>query len=193
MIEAYLQSLRSGLKGLPEAEIEDILRELRGHLLEQAEQWGEAGAVATMGPPDELARLYLAERIADRVEQDRSPVPVLKAIVALVRLGLDALRGLLASLTGYALGTFLILLAVLKLFFPQRIGLWLIGNPAGGFFFTYRPTQASLEREMLGWWFVPIALVAGSLLLFLAWRHSLKVVRRLGRARAELMAEGGTK
>ena len=187
MIEAYLQSLRSGLEGLPEEEMQDIISELRGHLLEQAEQWSEEGAVAAMGPPEELARLYLAERIAGRVERDRSPVRVLRATAELAGLGMGALRSLLASSTGYALGAVLILLAVLKIFIPDRIGVWRIDNQIGRAPFSYHPVPASLGQEVLGWWFVPIGLLLGGVLLFLAWRHSLAAVRRLGRARADLM------
>lgn len=190
MIEAYLQSLRSGLKALPEAEVADILSELRGHLLEQADIWGEAGAVAAMGPPDELARLYLAERIAGRAERARSPFPLLKATAELAGLGLGALRSLLASSTGYALGLALIFLALLKPVVPDRIGVWRIDDRIGRAPFSYHPVPPSVGQEILGWWFVPIALVLGGLLLFLAWRHSLAAVRRPGRARAEMMARG---
>lgn len=190
MIEDYLRAVQAGLSGLPEAEVAEISAELRSHLLEQAERLGEAGAVAAMGPPDELARLYLAERIAERVEQDRSPLPVLKAAVQLAGLGLGAMRSLLVSLAACALGAFLLLHAALKPFMPERIGLWFVEDPFGHFSFAYRRTAGAPGQEVLGWWIVPLWLLIGGMLLAFAWRNSLAAVRRLGRARAEAMAGG---
>ena len=188
MIERYLRSVRSGLRGVPEPEIEDILAELRGHLLEQAEHEGEVPAVAAMGPPDELARLYLAERIAERVERDRSPVPVFKAAVQIAGLGLGAMRSLFVSAGATALGIFLLVHAAMKPFMPERIGLFLVEDPFRHFSLAYRQPSGSPGHEMLGWWIVPLWLLGAAMLLAFAWRNSLAAIRRLGRARSEIMA-----
>ena len=73
------------------------------------------------------------------------------------------------TLFGYVMGGGFLLLAVLKPLFPERTGLWV--GP-GVFDFSFRmgllPNYPSASvHEVLGWWFIPVCLVLGSLIVAL--------------------------
>ena len=66
-IDAYLLQLRECLGELPPEEVTDILREIRGHILERAEANGElteerlVAILKSLGRPEEIAPLYQAD------------------------------------------------------------------------------------------------------------------------------------
>ena len=66
MVDSYLERVRTALHGLPERQIEDILRELRAHAIELAEGKGIDVALTSLGDPVELATV-----VASAVEGSR--------------------------------------------------------------------------------------------------------------------------
>ncbi len=62
--ERYLARVRVALRGLPEREIDDILRELRSHVdeLAEKEESGVDAALQSLGDPFYLAQKYRSER-----------------------------------------------------------------------------------------------------------------------------------
>ena len=60
-IDGYLSRVRAALRGLPEGEIDDILRELRSHVNDLAEGQGVDAALRSLGDPVDLAKTYRAE------------------------------------------------------------------------------------------------------------------------------------
>ncbi len=60
-IESYLDRVRTVLHGMPERQIDDIMRELRAHAIELAEGKGIEAAFASLGDPVDLAKAYQAE------------------------------------------------------------------------------------------------------------------------------------
>ncbi len=72
-VQRYLQSVRSGLRGLPKADIEDTVEEIRTHLFEEIGERGDAAAVlADFGDAAEVASEIVERRL--RPEEGR-PVP----------------------------------------------------------------------------------------------------------------------
>ena len=122
-IEAYLRSVRRGLRTLPEGQRQEILEELRSHLVEQSARRGEEAAVMAMGPPHEIAGLFLTERVAKKVYEDRTPWSVLAASYRLAPFSLNGLLTLLFSLIGYVCSLFFLLVALFK---PQAWGWWVL-------------------------------------------------------------------
>ena len=190
-LDIYLRQVRHGLHGLPEDEAKEIVDELRSHALDRA---GGAltpasvdATIAALGSARELSGLYLAERMAERVEARRSPWLILQTVWRLAGLSLGAFCALILSFVGYAFGASLLLTAALKPFLPKNDGLWYEQRPSGAtlsFSITNHPTG----QELMGWWIIPFGLICGAIVLWCTWRYGLWSVRRLGRARAAIFA-----
>ncbi len=193
-IEAYLDRLRRNLRGLSREEIREIVEELRSHILDKASANGavtSAGvdaALAALGNPEELASQYVTDAMLARAEVTRSPVRVLKSLFRWASLSIAGFFVLLGSIVGYFFGGALMWCAILKAFHPQSTGLWKIPDGSGDFEISLRLGLSSAPpaggHEMLGWWIVPIGLVAGCGLVMLTTRFALWCVRQYRRSRA---------
>ncbi|HWE46621.1 MAG TPA: hypothetical protein VG407_11395 [Caulobacteraceae bacterium] len=192
-LDAYLRQVRHGLRGLPDAEATEIVEELRSHALDRAggALSGQSvdATIAGLGPARELAGMYLAERMAERVEVSRSPLLILKTVWRLAGLSLRACTVFIVSLIGYLLAASFFIIALAKPFLPKRTGLW-IWNERGDWDFSLG-IQWPHGHELLGWWIIPICLALSMLCLYLTWRFGLTTVRRLGRSRSDTLATRG--
>jgi hypothetical protein len=98
----------------------------------------------------------------------------------------------LIALLGYAAGVGFLVLALLKPIFPDRTGLWV--GP-GVFEFTFRigmrPSYYTASvHEVLGWWFLPVCLIIGSLSL-LATTKAIQLLTRRFRWRVPAVMQNG--
>lgn len=199
-IDAYLAALRRHLRELMEADANDIVEEIRAHILDKtAEMPGEASdpaqssattrvsaetlaaTLAALGTPEELASRYRTEELLKRAQPAASPGLILLRQTAL---GLVALIVGLVSAVGYCLGGGLVMFALFKLLWPRGTGLWaertadrwnaslLFGN------------QPRPGHELLGWWLIPIGLLLGGGLLYLTFRFCIWSLRKFWRPRA---------
>lgn len=125
-IESYLAQVRIALRGLPEREIDDILRELRSHVIELAEEQGgnATAALQSLGDPLDLAMTYRSENQVTRAECSNSPFVILQGLrhTSSNRGGRVLVTAL--YLFGYANVVTLWAAAVDKLLDPSRTGLW---------------------------------------------------------------------
>jgi hypothetical protein len=193
-IDDYLNRLRGGLRDLRPQEIREIVEELRSHILDKAAVDGEvttAGvgpALAALGSPEELASQYVTDAVLARAEVSRSPVGILRSLFRWASLSIAGFFVLLGSIAGYFVGGAFMWCAVLKAFHPQTTGLWKIPDGSGDFEISLRLGLSSAPpvggHEMLGWWIVPIGLVAGCGLVMLTTRFALWCVRQYRRSRA---------
>jgi hypothetical protein len=187
-IESYLRRLEASLRGLPAEQVEDIVREIRSHLLESA---GSGGArltetLARLGDPEVLGGAYRMDDLALRAQSSRSPLLLLRLVMHWGTRSLEGLGALVVAFLGY--GTALIGLgcALVKPFMPDRVGLWVQRVPPDDWSFqlgrvSVAPTDA---REVLGWYIVPVGLLVGALALTATSRYLLAKVRKLRRARS---------
>lgn len=171
MTDPYFAALRQALRTLPTAEVEEIVSEVAAHIEERAETLGTDAAMRAFGDPQDIARLYLAQR----------PAGVSRAwswrARRVVGCGARGLATLTASLAGYGFGALLLAMALSKPFTPERIGLWVVGgdDPA----FMLGRTDMPVGEEILGWSVIPIGLSLGALLIYLTWRASARVLRSM--------------
>jgi hypothetical protein len=162
-IGSYLARVRVALRGLPETEIDDILRELRSHVDELAGKEGSGvdSALQSLGDPLDLAQTYRSENQIMRAQCSSSPLIILQGLRHASRSTLGRVTATALYVFGYSTTVMLWAGALDKLLNPSRGGLWYI---PGDFWFTTLviggnpPPDA---RELLGWWVVPIALLAG--------------------------------
>jgi len=167
-VNEYLAELRRALTGMTVAEREDIVEEIRTHIRERA---GDALAnidetLAGLGPAQELAEQYRTGLLVQKARRSISPLLILRAALRWALTGVEGTVVFLIAVFGYLMGVGFLLLALLKPIFPQRTGLW-IGPDA--FEFTIRtgvlPGSTPALHEVLGWWFIPVCAIIGSLAL----------------------------
>lgn len=186
-IEAYLGDLRHRLRGLDEAQVREVIEEMRSHILEKtAAGAGVEAVLAALGSPEELAREYLADALLARAESSGSPWRVLDVLFHWASLSLAGYLVLVISITGYFAGAVFVLLSVMKVFHPETAGVWTWVTGAGEHAISLRmgfhgaPAGA---HEVLGWWIVPLGLLAGCGLLVLTTRFALWCTRQCRRLR----------
>ncbi len=163
--ERYLDRVRASLRGMPRPEVEEIVLELRGHILERATSGGDvAEALEGLGDPDDLAREYQDQGVLARGECSNAPLAILHSLMLLRRRSWASLGALALATLGYAWAIALAAASVEKCLSPREVGLW---QPAGGSLPRILVDGAAPpgSRELLGWWFVPAAAAAFAVLL----------------------------
>ena len=192
-IDRYLSRMRNRLRGLSDQATGEILAELRSHITEKAGAGGEMtvasaeAALAALGNPEELASEYVTDELLAHAEVSRSPIHILESLFRWASLSVAGFFVLLGSIAGYFLGAAFILVAAMKPFHPETAGLWVTQDAAGDLAFSLHLGFGSAQvggREVLGWWVVPIGLLAGCGLVILTTRAALWCVRLYRRSRA---------
>jgi len=186
-LETYLAQVRRHLKGLSEAEIGEVLLELRAHVLDKVDgvmtpNTVEA-AIAALGSPREVGRANVTERVAAVMETHRGFFGVLAAVVRLAGISVAGFGLFLVSLLGYGIAAGFLLVAVMKPFRPSRVGLW--REAPDGFSLGVLDHTAP-AHEMLGWWIIPVGLAVAIGLGWLTWaldRAAIRAMARIGRRR----------
>ena len=134
-VEIYLAKLRKELAGLSPDDVEDVLRELRGHIAERAAAIDSESRpsveqiLSRLGSPKEIGSLYRADALLAHARASFSPALIMRATIRWATKTVVGFLVFLAGLLGYALGASLIVCAILKPLFPTYIGLWI--NPHG--------------------------------------------------------------
>ncbi len=176
-IDTYLMNLRRCLGELPPEEVNDILREIRGHILERAEAAGEltdeklVAILKALGNPEDIGPLYQAEAMVARARSSFSPTLILRTVLRWAMKSVLGFVVLIVGLIGYGTGVGLLFSALMKPIFPDRVGAW-VGEHGHGF--TIGMTDIPGKHEVLGWWLIPVGIVVGALFIiattrFLRW------------------------
>jgi hypothetical protein len=188
-IDAYLKVLRKRLRGLSEQVSDDVVKEIRSHILDKASLGGQmtpasvASVLAGLGSPEELASQYVTDDLLARAQVTRSPWLVLRSLLRWASLSFVGFSVLTFSVLGYFLAGSLALCAMLKPIHPQTAGLWLLPSSAVYSFslrlgFSSPPVDG---RELLGWWIVPIGLALAMGLVLLTFHFGLWGIRKFWR------------
>lgn len=196
-VDIYLAALRKQLAALPAEDVEEILRELRGHIAERAAE-SERGRHMTsvaeilrqLGTPEQIGSLYSADAIVAHARETFSPALIIRTTLRWASKTVAGCMASLVGLIGYSIGAGLILCAVLKPFLPNDIGLWL--NSSDGFVLGVEVPRPH-GHELLGWWIIPYGLGVGVAFIlgttvFLRWMLRF-VPRASGRAVTRALAQ----
>lgn len=161
-LERYLAQVRAALRGLPEPEIDDILRELRSHIVESTSD-GTAVDVAlrALGNPVDLAKTYQADNQMAQAECTCSPLVILQGLrhTSKSRLGCVVVTALYCF--AYTFVVILLAAAVTKIFSPAHTGLFYAPGNLLSLQLIVDGSPPPGARELLGWWLVPTALASG--------------------------------
>lgn len=186
--DAYLNRLRDQLRSVREEDVLEIIAELRSHIADKvaAGTTADVGRIlAALGSPEDLAREYLADNLLARAAASRSPVRTLGTLFRWASMSVAGVFVLLGTLTGYFLAGAFFLVSVLKPFYPHTAGLWTYRDSTGDLGISLRlgiGNGTSVGTDLLGWWVVPIGMVAAGTLVMLTTWAALGFMRRYRRS-----------
>ena len=183
-IDGYFARVRVALRGLPEREIEDILRELRSHVHEVAGTEGPdiEAVLRSFGDPLDLARTYRSQNEMVRAECSGSPLVILPGLQHATTGTLERVTVSALYVLGYfGMGT-LWAGALEKLLAPSRGGLWYTPGDFWSLTLVVGGTPPANAQELLGWWVVPITMLAGWGVKYVSDRTAQWWIRRYRRS-----------
>ncbi len=186
LLEVYLADLAAELRPLRATEVEEIVRELRSHVLERFEIKGNqenlTRILQRLGDPRALAREHLEARSGLRgmdyptpggSSESRSAVPGWVRVVA------RAVTFLVGSGFAYGFALCWLCTALVKPFRPARVGLWLLPDASGDLNLSLGSHAAGeVGRDLLGWWIVPLGLALAFSVAAATWQWNVRVIRR---------------
>jgi hypothetical protein len=186
LVDAYLAQVAVDLRAIPSSEVEEIVRELRGHILERLESERDPGSVSRilerLGDPRAIAREHLEARLGQREIERPAPRPAGGStgfFVRTVRAAAHALGFLLGSSLAYGFALCWLFTALAKPFRPQRVGLWLLPAATGDLNLSLGShAVGEVGRDLLGWWIVPLGLVLGVAVAWATWRWNRRLIHR---------------
>ncbi|MGD0987501.1 MAG: hypothetical protein ABR874_06810 [Candidatus Sulfotelmatobacter sp.] len=159
-MDAYLNRLATALRHMPPAEKQDILLEIRAHVLDSvAASSDRKGAVdrvlRLLGTPEELAQRYDTERLLTRASRSFSPWLLLRTSWRWAKAGMKGTVAFFLALIGYGTAFGITIALILKPIMPSRVGVWW-GRGDLNIGMVDHPEQM---HELLGQWFVPVMAV----------------------------------
>jgi len=184
-LDTYLAQVHRHLRGLPDAEVRETLAELRSHVLDKVA--GDftvprvEAAIAELGSPREVARVNVTERVIADLEESRSPLRVLRSVGRLASLSLYGTFAFLVTLLGYGSAFGFLKTAAAKPFLPDKAGMWIYRSADGDLNFSIGINDTPQAHEVMGYWIIPVGLVAALVLGWLTWRFGLFSLRLMGR------------
>jgi hypothetical protein len=177
-IDRYLLRFRMALTGVKDKE--EFVSEIRSHIVERLEDHSRPmqeiveETLAGLGAPEILATRYRTEGLLERASSTMSPVLLLRATMRWAMTGIRGFFAFWVLFVGYFTAGAFYVCAILKPFFPDRVGLF--WGP-----YTYgigvRVDGDPPSTELLGMWFPPVALAFGCLCIigttkFVRWMIS---------------------
>lgn len=173
--QRYMGDASRAVADLPPAERQDVLLELASHLAASAGAavpgLNEADAMRTairrLGSPKEFLRPMLAASLTERGAATYHPGLLAKGLYHSLFGGLRAFTVALAFGLGYVALAVFGTMALFKAAFPRHIGYFVYPNGTRVFGIT---GDSGMARDVLGYWVVPIALLAVAALYVLLTR-----------------------
>ena len=212
-IAEYLANFRKALAGVPATEKDELIEEMRSHIVERVATEGQVGGdvisrvLSAVGDPKELASQYRTEALLRQAASSRSPWVLLRSTLRWGTTGIAGFVALVVTLAGYGCAAACYLCALLKPIFPARIGLWLspehtltlgywngrlLGTEVYGI--AVRPpisfglgtlsSTNSPVREILGAWLFPVSLLVGLLFVMVTSHFTSWSIRKFGLRRS---------
>jgi Protein of unknown function (DUF1700) len=177
----YLDTLNKCLGKVTEKEREEILSEISAHIRDSAEEPNMSidSILTRLGSPEKLAAAYREEIAIRSATVSSSPFLILNATLRLAERGMKGVVVFLVALFGYVLGATFILTSILKPILPRQTGLWI--GPGVFDFGIHEPIYSDPVHEVLGWWYIPVALCLGGLSIWATTYAVRGLLRRFRR------------
>lgn len=190
MIESYFDALSTQLSDLPPSNRQEVIRELRAHVFDRLEQVTVPTnddcrtVLKALGTPEEIARQYRVELLLNRSAWRISPWKMLRTLFRWTLNGIMGYLVFVLACIGYTLGASFYITALLKPLFPHNIGLFVSNKGLNLASFPNPP----MGTEILGPYYVPIAVIVGYLFTFVTTLAIRFVIRRFGKLKQRVAA-----
>jgi uncharacterized membrane protein len=183
-VRGYVFVLDRSLRSfLPRDVASDAAREVESHIRDRVDQIeavpDERSAVerilAELGPPLRVAQAYSHEMTLDEAVTTGRFVPVMRAVWHAATTSVVGFLWAWFVLTGWVLGLAFFLVAVIKIVFPNNVGLFLLNGAfyAWGAMIDLPP---GIEARPIGYWAVPVFLALGFGILVGTQRASRRIL-----------------
>lgn len=177
-IDRYLLRFRMALSGVKDKE--EFVSEIRSHIVERLEDHSRPmeqiieETLTGLGAPEVLATRYRTEGLLERASSTMSPVLLLRATMRWAMTGIRGFFAFWLLFVGYFTAAAFYICAILKPFFPDRVGMYWGPDTYG---IGVHMESDLPPNEILGMWFSPIALALGCLCIigttkFVRWMIS---------------------
>jgi len=181
-IDTYLSSLRTHLGPITLSERDEIVREISAHIRDSAEESRVSveTILAKLGSAEELAAQYRDGLLIRQASRSISPVKLMRGALRLATKGVSGVIVLFVGMFGYIIGGGMVLSGMIKPIFPAHTGMWMQDGHLIAFG-TQLPQPGPTAHEVLGMWYIPLMLTAGSLTLLATTfviRTSLRISQR---------------
>jgi hypothetical protein len=175
-IDRYLLRFRLALTGVKDKE--EFVSEIRSHIVERLEDHSRSmdqiveETLAGLGAPEILATRYRTEGLLERASSTMSPVLLLRATMRWAMTGIRGFFAFWLLFLGYFTAGAFYVSAILKPFFPDKVGFYW-----GPYTYGIAVQSEQPSRELLGMWFPPVMLALGCLCIigttkFVRWMIS---------------------
>jgi hypothetical protein len=157
-IESYLADLQEALKGVRGKERDEILREIRTHILDSLRDNPQAQVETVLrglGASQRLAEQYQTEVLLTQASHSFSPWLLFSTAWRWAHTGVRGFTVFMVAMVGYLMALGLLFTVLLKPFFPDRIGLW-VGR--GNFVFGATGRGADVH-DVLGGFYIPVTML----------------------------------
>jgi len=177
----YFAEVERRLVGIDEEDRAELRSDLETHLADsfaaESEERGEAdrlaSAIRRLGRPADYLRPVLADQLLARGTRTYNPTPIARGLYHSLKLGSTRAATAVGFAFGYIALAIFALMALLKPFWGDHVGLFrepngtisfgIVGNSSGG-------------EELLGFWIIPISLFVVAVLYIILTR-ALRSVR----------------
>ena len=192
-IERYLLRFRLALTGIAQSDREDLVSEIRSHIVERLEDPSRpldqvvAETLDKLGAPEMLAARYHTEGLLDRARATMSPVLLLRATMRWAMTGIRGFFAFWVLFIGYFTAAGFYICALVKPLFPDNVGLYWGPDTYGiGIRFPGEPH----ENDILGMWLPPVALALGCLCIIGTTKFVRWMISKRKSAQATPLAAG---
>ena len=179
----YLKCVREELRGLPASVVEEIIQELRSHVLDRANGDLSSSNIEAifdkLGDPHQIARINLATHASVESRNGGSLPTPMRRVANLIAMGTEGALALAISALGYGFAISWLMTAICKPITPAKVGLWSLPDPGGDLSLSLgRHAVGVVGHDVLGWWVIPIGLAIGVGVGALTYRYDLHLVRK---------------
>ncbi|HXM23744.1 MAG TPA: hypothetical protein VN948_20975 [Terriglobales bacterium] len=157
-IEAYLAGLNEALQGMRREQREEILREIRTHILDSLPDNPQAviePVLRALGAPERLAEHYRTEFLLAQASHSFSPWLLLSTAWRWAHIGIRGFVVFLVAVFGYGAAVTFLISVLLKPFLPNQVGLW-VGRGTLEF---GTPGHRAGVHEVLGNSYIPVTML----------------------------------
>ena len=162
----FIKNLRNILKPILDEDRQEVLMEFNSHIYERIQNNKSKSelnellnAIDKLGSPEEVLKPLIADKLMEKATKSFNPIHIFKALLLNIANGVSYI---IFSLLYLSLGTFVFL--IFAKLFNSNVGMYF---KEGKFQVLGLVIETSDYKEVLGYWFIPVMILATVILYFI--------------------------